>query len=490
MRCLLLLALAIHAGFAQPLQERIEALLAGSPAAQRSFWGIQAIALDGDAVLADHQANRFFVPASNTKLFTTALALVRLGSDHRFETVVVADRAPGLDGRLRGDLRLVGGGDPTLSNRAIPYTKGPRTGDPLQAIEALAEQVAAAGVRRIDGDVVGDDTHYVWAPYPEGWALDDALWEYGAPVSALTVNDNAIQLRLRAGKAGAPVALTLSPPVDYYLIDNRVRAEAGERRIRIERLPGSRQLRLWGNLPPGQSSELLIAIDDPALYAARALADALRRRGVTIVGEAVARHRFANDVADLRTGDGGGPAGGVELARRASPPLIELLRVIDKVSQNLHAELALREVARVRRKIGSREAGLEEMHAFLTEAGIERGDYRFEDASGLSRLNLVTPAAVVKLLRYMYWSEHRDVWASLLPVGGEDGTLSGRFGGAPAGRRIRAKTGTLSHVSALSGYAESPSRGVLVFSVMSNNYNAPSSEIRAIIDRIGVLLAE
>ncbi|MGB9604962.1 MAG: D-alanyl-D-alanine carboxypeptidase/D-alanyl-D-alanine endopeptidase, partial [Bryobacteraceae bacterium] len=180
---------------------------------------------------------------------------------------------------------------------------------------------------------------------------------------------------------------------------------------------------------------------------------------------------------------------GVELARRESPPLIEVLRVIDKVSQNLHAELVLREVGRVLRGEGSRAAGLAEMAAFLEEAGVPRGEYRFLDGSGLSRLNLVTPAAVVRLLAWMYRSPHWEAWISLLPVGGEDGTLSGRFGGAARARRIHAKTGTLSLSNALSGYAQSR-RGMLAFAIMANNAVAPASEVRAVIDKIALLAAE
>jgi len=166
------------------------------------------------------------------------------------------------------------------------------------------------------------------------------------------------------------------------------------------------------------------------------------------------------------------------------------VRVIDKVSQNLHAELVLREVARAKRGVGSREAGLEELRQFLAEAGIEEASYRFEDGSGLSRLNLVAPSAVVKLLGYMHRRPHREAWLSLLPVGGEDGTLANRFAGQAEARRLRAKTGTLSHVSALSGYVESRSRGWLAFSVLVNNYSGASSEIRPIIDKICLWMTE
>jgi D-alanyl-D-alanine carboxypeptidase/D-alanyl-D-alanine-endopeptidase (penicillin-binding protein 4) len=247
-------------------------------------------------------------------------------------------------------------------------------------------------------------------------------------------------------------------------------------------MPGSPQLRLWGTL--SGETQLLLAIDDPARYAAYAFRDALARRGVDVRGRPVALHRPAGAPPP--------PVGprGLELAGRYSPPLVELLRILDKVSQNLHAELMLREVARAVRRDGARESGLEEERLFLSEAGIGKAEYTFIDGSGLSRMDLVTPAAVVKLLRSMYASRYRDAWMSLLPVGGEDGTLATRFDGHAAARRIHAKTGSLEHVAALSGYVDSASRGMLAFSILANNSNAPGSEIRALIDRIALLLAE
>jgi len=193
---------------AQTLRARIESALEASPAAKRAFWGIQVVKIASGETVFQLNAERLFVPASNTKLFTTALALQRLGPDYRFETTIRADAPPDASGRVIGDLRLVGGGDPLLSGRAVPYQKGAAAGNPLQAIEALADQVFAAGVRRIEGDIVGDDTAYVWAPYPEGWAQDDAVWDYGAPVSALAVGDNVVTLALRgSGAAGRAPAL-------------------------------------------------------------------------------------------------------------------------------------------------------------------------------------------------------------------------------------------------------------------------------------------
>ncbi|MBZ5575346.1 MAG: D-alanyl-D-alanine carboxypeptidase/D-alanyl-D-alanine-endopeptidase [Acidobacteriia bacterium] len=486
-RVALLALWTIHLS-AAPLAQEIARLVDSSPSGERAFWGIQIADLSSGKTLYARNAGRLFVPASNVKLFTLALALSRLGPEYRFQTRVLAEAAPDAEGRVRGGLRLVGGGDPNLSGRAIPYRTGANAGNPLAAIEALAEQVVARGVKRVEGGIVGDDTGYVWEPYPEGWAVDDTPYDYGAPVSALTVNDNSITLTVRPGtRAGDLAELGSNPPLEYYTIDNRVETVGarGARKIHVERQPGSRQVRLWGTIPVrGAGEDVLLAMDDPAEYAALALHRALEERGVTVEGGSRARHRFANE--NVEPSDDGG----VELARLDSARLIEDLRITAKVSQNLHAELALRAVGRGRRNDGSREAGLEEMKTFLGEVGIEEDAYHFNDGSGLARRDLVTPAAILGLLRFMYSSPQREDWIGLLPVGGRDGTLDTRFSTGPAAGRIHAKTGTLAHVSALSGYAERRNGRWVAFSILVNNYSGPAADVRGVMDRICALIVE
>jgi len=489
--CAVAVLLTATGAVAAELGEKIEALLAGSAAAQRAFWGIRIVRLAGGETLFEKNPDQVFVPASNTKLFTTALALERLGPDHHFDTRVAAEEAPDSSGTVRGDLRLVGGGDPTLSARDVPYRKGPITGDPLRAIEELAGQVVALGVRRIEGDILGDDTRYVWSLLPEGWAQDDLLWDYGAPVSALSLNDNVLVLTVRPGRQeGEPARLFLNPPIEFYAIDNGVlTAPRTEGPIETVRLPGKRQVRLRGAIGLRDSGRTMrLAVEDPALFAAAALYDALVKRGVTISGRPVAEHRFGQLDSGRKM-----PAEtrkDVILASRQSPPLAEILRVINKASQNLYAELVLREVGCVRKGEGTVEKGLEELREFLKESGLDDQDYELSDGSGLSRLNLVSPSAVVKLLVRMRQSAHAPVWLDSLPVGGEDGTLSERFRGTSDGRRIRAKTGTLGHVSAMSGYARTKSGDELAFAVLVNNYASNASEIRGIVDRIGMLMVQ
>jgi len=491
-RSLIFLLLALSLSGAT-LSERIEAVAKSSPVALEGFWGAVVTDLDSGGVLYQHNPRKLFVPASNAKLFSTALALMRLGPDHRFRTLVVAGAEPDDAGVITGELRLVGGGDPTLSARKIPYERGPIRGNQLAAIEELADQLAAKGIRRINGGIVGDDSRYVHQPYPEGWAQEDATFEYGAPVSALTLHDNAFRLSVIAGAAaGDPGRVILRPPGEYYLIHNHVTTDPSrEASIWVEWPLGSREIHVWGQVKAKAGRAKLLAVRDPAHYGAWALAQALRKRGVEIRGGIRAKHLWMHEVPSLIEAPAGAPLQGAVLAERTSPPLFEILKVVNKASQNLHAELVLREVGRVRRNAGSREAGLAELAEFLAEAGVPKEEAHLEDASGLSRVNLVSPGATVKLLSHMYLSTERDGWLDLLAVGGEDGTLHYRFKAPAARGKVLAKTGTLTGASALSGYVTTATGRNLAFSVMANNYAARSASARKFIDAIvTAMLAE
>jgi D-alanyl-D-alanine carboxypeptidase/D-alanyl-D-alanine-endopeptidase (penicillin-binding protein 4) len=468
------------------LEHQIDALADSSGAAGRGSIGIHVVdAVTGKTVYRRNE-DKLFLPASNMKLFTSALALLRLGPEYRFTTRVTLETPGETSGATSGSLVLSGGGDPSLSGRVFPYQKDAAPGPRLRAIEDLADQTVAAGIRRVEGDIVGDDSLYPWAPYAPSWTQDDALREFGAPVSALTLGDNVITLSIRpAVRIGDPAEISVEPALEYYTIDNRLTtvARGAEANVRMSRLSGSRELQLWGAIPAGHAAiEEETAIDDPALYAAEAFYDALIRRGVAITGRARAKHRSA-------AGDYQSPDGAV-VASRISPPLDQLLQTMEKVSQNLYAELILREVGLQTRHSGTREAGLEELGSLLTEIGAPRDEARIEDGSGLSRNTLVTPRLMTRLLVYLQASRYRDTWISLLPAGGEDGTLQHRLCCVTDAGGIRAKTGSLSRALALSGYADSKTHGRLAFAILVNNFSAPASEVRSWIDKIALLLLE
>jgi len=471
------LAAAAIAG-AETLEQTLAALVDKSPVAARSAFGIHVVDLATGKTAFARNENRRFLPASNMKLATTALALSRLGPDYRLTTRVLLEPS--------GNLALVGSGDPSLSGRVYPYDKDGALRPAFEAIEELAQQVVASGIRRVDGDIVGDDRRYPWSPYPGTWTQEDAVGDDGAPVSALTVNDNAIAISVQHGAhVGDLATLAINPPLEYFAIDNRVLtvAPGGQGRVRVSRLPGSRQLLLWGSLPVDRNLGILVAVDDPALFAACAFYDALVRRGVSIRGHPVARHRSVAEDEPLENGQ--------VLASRTSPPLQELLQVVDKVSQNLHAELMLREAGRIVKHSGTGDAGIQALEEFLGELGATKDDYALEDGSGLSRNAQVTPRLLTRVLAHMYSGENREIWMNLLPVGGEDGTLRNRMGCCKSSaNHIHAKTGTLARAMALSGYADRGEHGVLAFSIIVNNSSALPGDVRTWIDKIALALLE
>jgi D-alanyl-D-alanine carboxypeptidase/D-alanyl-D-alanine-endopeptidase (penicillin-binding protein 4) len=483
------------------LARQIEKVLADADVA-RGFWGVHVVSLDSGRTLFSFNGEKLFTPASNTKLFTTAAALAMIGPDHRFRTSVETPGMLDRHGRLTGDLMLVGRGDPNLSGRTLPYRlKTERTEPPIRVLESLADQLVAKGLKYVDGDIIGDDSYFAFERYGEGWALDDMMWESGAPVSALSINDNVIFVNiLPADHPGDKAFVSINPFPDYYRLDNRIittPSGTGPRRVYINRDPGSNVLTLWGNMPLDDAgASQALAIEDPADFAAQLFRRLLERRGVAVYGRSRTRH---TELANLTTfsvttmasaggGDINTPAPHVVrplvLASYESQPLREDLRVINKVSQNLHAELLLRLLGREKGTTGTTEGGLEVLRGFLAQAGVHPDEYVFFDGSGMSRQNLATPTAIVKLLQYATTQPWGKFFEDTLPVAGRDGTLGERFRASRAGGRVMAKSGLLGHVNALSGYATTIKGERVVFSVITNNHNMSSRRGMETIDRI------
>ncbi len=480
-----------------PLAAQIEKILA-QPDVGRGFWGIQVVSLKTGRTLYSQNADKLFTPASNTKLFTTAATLALIGPDYRFKTTVETAGAVDKYGRLVGDLVLVGRGDPNLSGRVLPYAgHTQRTQPSIRVLEQLADQLVQKGIKYIDGDIVADDSYFAFERYGEGWTQDDLVWESGAPVSALTINDNVIFINiLPADRPGEKAFVSVDPFADYYRIDNRILTTppgTGPRKIYINREPGSNLLTLWGNIPvddPGAGEAL--AIDDPAAFAGQLFQRLLEQRGIIVYGKSRTRH---TELASLQTlsvtalASGGGENRATSrqpllLASYESQPLLDDLQVINKVSQNLHAELMLRLLGREKGASGTIEGGLEVERGFLSQAGIQPDQYVFYDGSGMSRENLVTPQAIVQLLAYASTQPWGKTWQSTLPQGGVDGSLAGRFRSTAAEGRVRAKTGALGHVNALSGYAQTMSGDQVAFSILTNNHKLVSKRALDVIDQI------
>ena len=471
------------------IAQRIEELLK-LPAARRTHWGILVRDLETGATVFERNAEKLFVPASNAKLFSTAMALRRLGPGYRFATAVSATGTVDGEGVLQGDLRLVGGGDPNLSSRVLPYRKPEEFApDRLAPLRDLARQLWDAGIRRVTGDLVGDDSRYVWQPYPRGWGYADTLQAYGSPASALVFNDNLVDVLVRPGGANTPARLDISPALGYYEISNRtatVRGRFVDRNLspRWGDEPG--EVVLTGQIPAdSRGRKLQFAADDPARYAALALKAALASVGIEVAGSVSASHALPEQMKSLRSiAPSQSRDQAPRLAETGSAPMAEAIRVVNKDSQNLHAEMLIREVALQESGVGSREAAVESLRRFLAEAGLRTGEFALHDGSGLSRHNLLAPVATVRLLEYMWHSEDRAAYLDSLPVAGHDGTLHWRFQRGGARGRIRAKTGSMSHVLALSGYAEGVDGATYAFSIFANNFGMASSSTRKLVDSI------
>jgi D-alanyl-D-alanine carboxypeptidase/D-alanyl-D-alanine-endopeptidase (penicillin-binding protein 4) len=469
-------------------RQRVETALSAS-GPDKGFWGMLITDAATGQVLYARNAGNYFTPASDAKLFTTALALGTLGPEYRVRTTISTTGTLDQNGQLSGDLVLTGRGDANLSNRKFPYDKKvERDGLPEKALAALADAVATRGVKEIEGSVIADDSFFPLERFPDGWTIDDMLWSYGAAVSAIAVDDNTFTLELRPGeREGEAAAFTIEPASDFYTIENTIHTSAhgSEEKLAAAREPGSRTIRVSGTMPAGgHPRRLTIAIEEPAEYSAALLARLLEARGIQIHG--VARARHAGDAAlsgDNRLAE-------TILAERMSEPLAEEIRHVNKNSLNLHAELLLLLAAHEKSGATTREEALKFAADFYKAAGIAETDVVLSDGSGLSRRDLVTPRAIVQMLNYAATQPWGEVYRASLPIAGEDGTLYERMKNNAAEDHIFAKTGTVEHVVALSGYATTTRGAHLTFSILGNNNSLHAQTADTVLDAIAVAMIE
>jgi serine-type D-Ala-D-Ala carboxypeptidase/endopeptidase (penicillin-binding protein 4) len=459
--------------------------------------GIKVASLDTGKVLFEENGSKLLRPASNMKLYTVAAALDRLTPEFQFTTSVYAPRQPDRTGVISGDLTIYGRGDPSIAARFNDK-------DYFKAIDDLAARIAAAGAKRIKGDLVGDESYFTRPRYGSGWTWEDLQWWYGAEISALTVNDNALDLFIKPGlKVGSAAVITTGPPDPLLRILNRTTTgpRGSKRSLYVYRGLSADEMEVAGSVPLGDNGYSgSIGISHPALLFVYLLRAALAKHGVTVTGKSrvvPAANPAANDI------DPGPPMSDrprstqVVIAARQSPPLGVIAAHTLKPSQNLYTELILRTLGKqlappllpTNTFRTSDEAGLEVVKAFLREAGVNSDALELTDGSGLSRNDMVTAEATLQLLTYMSRHRFASAFREALPIAGVDGTLRSRFKGTAAENNLRAKTGTLSSAASLSGYVTTAAGENLVFSIMVNNYPESVDARAACIDPIAVLLA-
>jgi serine-type D-Ala-D-Ala carboxypeptidase/endopeptidase (penicillin-binding protein 4) len=481
--------------------------LLSQPPVSSAHWGISVVSLSGKPIYSLNDA-QLFSPASNAKLFTTATAFALLPGNLTFTTRVVTDGNVDPAGTVHGNLVILGVGDANMSGRTLPYDgKTERPNPPLAALEDMANQIVGHGIHAVAGGIFGDDTWFPFERYPSGWSWDDLQWGYGAPISALTVNDNDVYLSAMPGaQAGDTALASWLPSTSYYTLENSLITSAGPSEgPGMERQPGSLTVRLYGQTPLGKDGiHGALAIEDPADYAARSLKEMLLARGIQIRGAAQARHRFSSDTQDfmaeqqqpldlhaITIGNLQVDAPGeTVLASHISPPLGQDLTVTNKVSQNLHAELTLRTLGKLEASDGSLAEGTRVVRQFLMQAGVAPDDFFFYDGSGLSAKDLVTPRAFTTLLTYAAQQNWGEAFRSTLPVGGVDGSLGERFRQPLLNGKVFAKTGTLSEATALSGYIIGVSGRTVAFSILCNDHLPGGGAERETIDKIVAAIAQ
>lgn len=497
------LLFAVHSGAAMPPTERAAPTQAELVAARAAVldlgrslesairqagwrgdqWSVLVVSLDAGDTLFAHQAEEVLTPASNLKLFTSAAALHYLGPDFRY-TTYLAGTGPVRDGVLEGDLVVYGTGDPTFSTRFFESRVG--------IWEALADSLAAAGVGRVSGQLIGDASHFEGPAVGVGWQTNYITHAYAAPASALSYNENVVTLRVRPGASvGAAPTILLVPGGTVDLEVEATTIGSGRSWVEVERESYDSPMVLKGRIQRGHTGLWRSTpVVDPALFAVSVFAEVLASRGIDVAGG----FRSLTDAS-------ASPVGGRQvfapslddaplvqvLAVHRSPPLLELLKVVNQRSHNLYAESVLRTVGRSTTGSGSVQGGAAAVAMMLEEAGGSTTGLFMDDGSGLSRLDRASTRSIVDLLAMMSESPHWDAFWETLP---EAATTRGlrRMQQTPAAGNLRAKTGTIDRVSALSGYVRARNGERLAFAIISNDV-ASTWGAKRIEDRIGARLA-
>ncbi|MCX8052977.1 MAG: D-alanyl-D-alanine carboxypeptidase/D-alanyl-D-alanine-endopeptidase [Armatimonadetes bacterium] len=451
--------------FAQSLPERIDEILK-DPNLNHGLQAIVVRSLKTGRTLYERNPDQAMIPASNMKLFVSAAALDRLGPGFTYKTRLYSNAKPDKRGVIKGDIALVGGGDPVLG---------------IKDLTNFAKRLRTMGIRKITGGVVVDDSMFDDVRLGWAWTWNDLPYYYSPEISALNINRNVVDVWVQPGKrTGAAAVVTFDPPTSYVEVENTALTGKADspKTIRVDRRLGRNVISVSGSIPVGikvKSAEETITVQEPSLYAGHILKEELSKQGIVVFG-------------GIKSGKL--PAGGTLLCEHTSPPLSKIVAMLNKPSDNLIAEVLLKTLGAVIKGKGTFEAGVEVAKKFWEESGLDLTGLRIVDGSGLSRLNYVTARNVVDLLTHMHRHEYSDVFLESLPIAGVDGTLRNRLKGTACEKNLRAKTGYLSQVSSLSGYLTTTSGEPLVFSILMNHHFCSNGPATAVQDKICELLAE
>lgn len=415
---------------------------------------------DGRTIFARNE-DRLYIPASNNKLLVSAAVTDTLGPDYRYVTPVMRDGEV-KDGVLQGSLYLKGSGDSTLEGKDL---------------KELAKAVKAAGIARVTGDIVGDGSIFDDRRLGDSWCWDDLAAYYSAEIDGLTVDRGTAVVRVQPGDVGTPPIVSILPDAGYLLVRNKANTVPDSEKDThvVDRPMATNVVEVTGNVRRGaKNNDVPVSVEEPALYTAYLFRLMLTEEGVVVEGSPKR---------------GKTPSGAAVVASHTSPPMSDILALLNKPSDNLIAESLVKTLGAVKKGEGSFAAGAEVERAWLKSIGVADTEWMPMDGSGLSRLNLVTPRAMLALLEAMWKHPNAKMFIDSLPVGGVDGSIRNRMKGTPAAGNVKAKTGYVGKARTLSGYVTSAAGEPLAFSFMMNHYAGQTSEINAVQDRIAVILA-
>jgi serine-type D-Ala-D-Ala carboxypeptidase/endopeptidase (penicillin-binding protein 4) len=464
-----------HAGTLETIQTKVNQFLK-RPGVRSAQWGIQVRDPEADKVLVEVNPDKTFLPASVLKVVTTSAALEKLGPEFKYRTGVYTNGTVEPDGTVKGDLILVGRGNPNLVDSYGELIEKP-------ALLELAEKLWRSGIRKVQGDIIGDDSYFDSKRPGNGWASSDLKTLYGAPLNALSINNNVIWIHAHPTKYKQLVSVELEPQTSYFHIRNLgiTGSRTAKRTLNVRLIKGTNTLVVSGILPSAKTHSQHMLLEKPAEATAGMFQNELRKQGITVHGEVYATH--SGDVSKEEQ------QGWSLLAEHQSLPLIRALEIINKHSQNLHAEMLLRTLGAEFKDEGSNEAGLQVINEFLVEAGIDSEKIRLNDGCGLSRENLLTPRFQTSLLEFLSKRPYFGLFRNTLAVSGTDGTLRNRLSATEVKGSIHAKTGTLNGVNTLSGYITTQSGRNLIFSIFANHVRFATKTKRT-IDEICSLFAK
>lgn len=422
-------------------------------------WGVLIQSLETGEYLYKRNSDKLFVPASNLKLFTTAAGLILLGNDYRFSTNIYA-RGKIEGSVLNGDLIIQGRGDPSISGR---FSEG----DDLRIFNNWADSLLDQGIDEIKGNIIGDDNEFDDKGLGTGWAWDNESYWYSAQTSALSFNENCIDISIVINKDKKTTKLITFPDTKYVVLVNNVIVVPADSitDIDVYRERGTNVITVSGIVKESEDTvKTFCTINNPTQFSMVVLKEVLEKKGISVKGYPVDVDDIASPVDYTKAS---------LLFTQYSPPLKDIIKVINKNSRNFFAEQLLKTIGLEEEHFGSSENGIDAEEELFREMGINTDGLNLVDGSGLSRMNLVSPSHFVSLLNYMYKSKHFIPFYNSLPIAGVDGTLGTRLKNTRAEGKVRAKTGYLESIRSLSGYTYTGDNEPIAFSIIVNNFNVP-----------------